>query len=438
MVGAFLGAMKMTTRCRSHLKTSFAAAIVVAACFGKPNTETPGTKGTAGAAGAPDSVIIFAGTNSGPSGPSARDTVDGTVPIGADRAAQLLKDPALTCQGWSVEAEAQPSIIQFVVDVSGSMKEATAATAGQSKWVATRTALKSAIATLPSTWGLGISFFPNMAVDPADEIRPSAACVNTANDVPLATAAPEQTKRLLDALDAITIDPLGATPTYDAYTLASERVNETTLSGNRYMVLITDGQPTQGKGCVGAGDVCQPQPTDDILGAILHAKSQHLTRTFVVGAPGSERNYCTQADVRGWLSQAARTGDTASPDCADGGPNYCHFDLSQAEDFGAALGKSLTTITRAAVSCVFDVPVPTGSQELDPAKVNMIYRDGSGGYFLILPGDDDTCELGWRYTDTTHSLVQVCGKTCDLIQANPLAKLSILFGCAEKEIITIL
>lgn len=359
------------------------------------------------------------------------------MPISADRAAQVLADPALTCQGWAVEVEAQPSIIQFVVDISGSMNDVTDSTAGVSKWNVTRNALKDAIRVLPETWGIGIVFYPNMMVDPSDVVRSSSACVDSSNDVALSIATAEHKGALFAALDAV--EPTGATPTYDAYSIAlDERLNKTTLPGNRYIVLITDGQPTQGRGCVGSGAISDPQPPDDIIALVAHAQAQHLVQTFVVGSPGSEKNAFTGADVRGWLSQAARTGGTSPVGCSDAGPNFCHFDVSQSQDFSAALGLALTTITRSAVSCSFGVPLPAGNAELDPAKVNMIYNDGKGGYFLVLPGETNACDKGWSFVGSAYDTVEVCGSTCSLIQANPMSRLSIVFGCVDKGVSTLL
>jgi hypothetical protein len=442
----------MKTRRRPLACVFLIAAILGSACSLKPKVgatdagEPGGATGDGGAGGAggeTTTISIFAGASGDPSGGtpgtglSASDTVDGTVPIGADRASQLLKDPVANCQGWAVEASAQPSIIEFLVDVSGSMKETADSTAGESKWNVTRTALKNAIQTLPATYGIGVTFFPNMALEPSLEVRPVSACINSANDVALATATPEQRQKLLDALDAIVIDPLSATPTYDAYAIAVDQLKATTLVGSRYVVLITDGQPTQAKGCVGTGSAADPQPPDEILTAIGQAKSQSQIQTFVVGSPGSEKNFQSGKDARGWLSQAARAGNTAAANCSDSGPTFCHFDVSMVADFSEGLSDALTKITRSVMSCTFDVPVPTGDQKLDPAKVNMIYEDGKGGYYLVLPGNSEACDKGWAYGESQRE-VRVCGATCSLIQANPVAKLSILFGCLEKEIITLL
>ena len=147
-----------------------------------------------------------------------------------------------------------------------------------------------------------------MAVSAGVEARPTAACVNTGSDVPLALATLDQQTKILTTIDAIEPNTSGATPNHDAYGLAIEQLRNTALTGTRYLALITDGQPTQSLGCIGTGSICSPQPTPPIVQTIQTAQKDDGIRTFVVGSLGSERKSCTAADVRGWLSEAARAG----------------------------------------------------------------------------------------------------------------------------------
>jgi hypothetical protein len=363
---------------------------------------------------------------------TAEDSEDGTKGISAEEAAQVLAAPEDQCQGWGVEAESESSVIEFLVDVSGSMGDAAPSTGGQSKWAVTRAALKNAVQRLPPSFGVGIAFYPNMAIVASANIRPSSACVDGSKNVPVAKASVEQQTRILAAIDSIEPDPLGATPTHDAYDLAVEQLKNANLPGKRYVVLITDGQPTQSQGCIGTGSKCDPQPAAPIVDAITRARAEYEIQTFLVGSPGSERNACTAADVRGWLSEAARAGNTAHENCSDSGPTYCHFDVSQATDFADALSAALVDITKSMISCNYGVPAPSGDQKLDPTNVNMIYVGTDGSYLLILPNQSSACDKGWNYTDATRSAVQICGITCELLQNHPGTKLNILFGCAQK------
>lgn len=390
------------------------------------------------AAGGSSSIFgsSFGATQNAKSLPNAAETKDGSLLVSAEKAAEALKDPEAACQGWSVEAEAEGSTILFLLDVSGSMLESAPSTGGESKWQVTRAALRSAIERLPNSVGLGISFFPNMEiVSETNSMRPVDACVDSSRDVPLELASTAQRAAVLRALDEIEPYQKAATPTHDALNRAFEQLKRSSLSGRRYLVFITDGQPTQSQGCLGTGIMCTPSPVDPILDTISSAYSDAQINTFVVGSPGSERNYCTDADVRGWLSQAARLGNTASAECKDDAAPYCHFDLSAANDFGAAMSGALSEITKAIISCNYTVPRPTNGGELDPTRVSMIFNNGAGEYYLLLPNSGEVCDKGWSYTDSSNSKVEICGTTCTLLQDDPNARLSILFGCRGGDIL---
>jgi hypothetical protein len=288
---------------------------------------------------------------------------------------------------------------------------------------------------------VGITFFPNMAVasNPAiTTAQPLSACVNTASDVAIGYATAAQITNVQSAIDGIVINGSGATPTYDAYSNAVTQLKNTKLGGNKYIVFITDGQPTVGKDCIGDGSDCTPLDAQPIIDAIAAARKDSNISTFVVGSPGSEVSQCTGTDLRGWLSAAATAGATAATNCNDAGPTYCHFDLSTATDFGTALTTALNGIVGSLLECQYTVPTTDSSGAsitLDPGLVNMIYQDGNGAYSVILPQATATCDKGWDYTDSSLSEVRICGTTCDLFQKNPNATLTLVFGCTTEYVL---
>ncbi len=291
-------------------------------------------------------------------GTPAQDTHEGIELIPPAKAA-ALENPAEMCAGWSESAKGQPSVLEFVVDVSGSMREKTDSTNGDSKWEVTRRALASAIAGLPPSIAVGTIFFPNMISHDSDVPVPLSDCLNTEDNVAIAPLTAAQRSALTKALDHVEPKTLGATPTHDGVILGVSELKTTTLAGQRYVVLITDGQPTLAEGCLGVVDMCSPQPTAPIVQAIANAHTQGGVRTFVVGSPGSEANVCTGADVRGWLSEAARAGGTGTAGCSDQGNPYCHFDISIAPDLDRLSTTALGTIAVSVVSCEYDVPAPS-------------------------------------------------------------------------------
>jgi hypothetical protein len=385
--------------------------------------------------------------------------ISGAGPVSTSRAADPLPLPATEtdgwqditaaqrtamvgqgCDGWSAEPEGAPSVLEFVVDVSGTMTSSTASTNGLSKWEVSRNALRTAIAALPANIAVGLTFYPNMdnggAVTQARSVDP---CIDPSDNVAIAALgeAGSAHRRDLDAaLTRVTPEPDGATPTHDALDIAWAATRQFAAANDKYVVLITDGQPTLLQGCYGRAAPRTPEDTGPIITAIGNTLAQDGIRTFIVGSPGSEANNGTGADVRDWLSAAARAGDTASaPNCSDGGPVFCHFDLTQAPDFGAALAGALQTIGQWVVGCDYVLPAvaPTGEQ-IDPNKVNLIYTDASGQAHLLLPNGAPNCTVGWHYADTAATQIQVCGVTCDSLMNDPRATLDLVFGCTSGQL----
>jgi len=361
---------------------------------------------------------------------------NGLLPVDSTQATGLMNDPELACSGWTEEPESTGSVLEFIVDVSGSMDKTAPSTKGATKWVATREALKQAIQSLPQGLAVGLTFFPNMPLYASEFPRPVAACVDTKDNVMIAPKDLNQQKRVLAALDAVQMERNGATPTHDAYNVALEELRTTTEKGAKYLVLITDGQPTQSLGCIGKGMTCYPEPTQPVVDAIAAAfNAADPLKTFVVGSPGSEKNDCTNADVRAWLSAAARVGGTATAGCFDSGPQYCHFDLTNEQiDFGRALTSSLETIIQGIINCDYDVPPPPTGETIDTSLVNMLYRDGTGAFNLVLPSKSDVCQIGWHFTDDSKTRIHICEQTCKQLQDDSMAQVTLLFGCTREQV----
>jgi hypothetical protein len=194
---------------------------------------------------------------------------------------------------------------------------------------------------------------------------------------------------------------------------------------------LTDGQPTLLEGCYGRAAPKTPEDSQPIIDAIGAAYQNLALKTFLVGSPGSEKNEGTGGDARGWLSAAARAGQTSTTsDCSDSGPNYCHLDMTQASDFGVALAAGLDSIAkRVVVKCLYDVPAAPTGQTIDASTTNLIYGDGTGASYLVLQNGADVCDKGFHFINNM-SQIEICGSTCTQLTSNPQASLSLLFGCS--------
>jgi hypothetical protein len=168
-----------------------------------------------------------------------------------------------------------------------------------------------------------------------------------------------------------------------------------------------------------------------VVQAIETAHSQGI-QTFIIGSPGSEESI-NGTDARvAWLSKAARVGGTDTPGCSDAGPNFCHIDLTQSQDFASALESSLGKIAGAVVQCTYPLPVPPSGQTLDPNAINVVYTAGGGAQTLVGRSSDANCSEGWTLQGDE---VELCSKTCDDVKADAQARLELLFGCSSVPVV---
>jgi hypothetical protein len=378
--------------------------------------------------GSGGSTIGIGNGNGGSTGSSGSSSVTGTT----------LDDlRKMSCDGWSSEPESLPSILQFVVDVSGSMGDETPSTMRQTKWARTRTALLSSLDKLPASVGLGMLFYPNMNTPQSSQPQDASACVRLDALIPIdllgMPGSPQRT-RLAAGIDGIR--PNSYTPTYDAYTSGVNLgLVPSKLPGKRFMVLMTDGAPTLAAGCVmpsggrngGGGGGVTPVDPAPIVAAIQTAHDAGV-QTFIIGSPGSEESI-NGTDARvAWLSKAARAGGTDTPGCSDTGPNFCHIDLTQSPDFAAALEESLGKIAGVAVQCSYELPTPPTGQSLDLNAINVVYSSAGGQQTLLGRSDDQSCTDGWKLNG---NFVELCSNTCTQVKADSSAGLELLFGCAS-------
>jgi len=405
------------------------------------------TGGAPGAGSAPD---INAGGSSGAStSPSDRNMETITQD-------QWDAITAASCTGWNAEGEMVPANIEFIVDTSGSMTDVSKNTTdGRSKWDITRPALEDALNGLPRLTTVGMLLWPNKPTIPNNDTVPYtepggvSACVNTAAMVPMdkmGAVGSDHRAALAAALDAVA--PLGGTPMADAYNYAIDNNygNDPLMPGEKYAVLITDGQPTIQLGCMGTGEEKHPVDGQPVLDAISGDYSGSYIKTFVIGSPGSESNSSTGTDMRPWLSQAAQLGGTkASDNCTNAGPNYCHFDMSASADFATGFSAALNNITGQILDCKYTISSTslTQGQTIDFDKVNVVYQiNGSsalGDMKLVGKASDVSCpeDNGWYFdpADPSGKTIQLCPMTCTMIQKDAGAVLNIRGGCAYVPVI---
>lgn len=321
-----------------------------------------------------------------------------------------------SCAGQIAGAEAAPSVLQLLVDTSGSMDQNAPGSRG-SKWTVTRGAVLEAIGGMPEDTAVGLIFYPNV---PNNDMQP---CIARQTAVPLAELdgnGSQQRQRIQRAFQRQS--PEGGTPTHDAYEYALSDMAGAEVVGDRFVVLITDGIPTYSLGCVGTGQANDVVDSGPLIAAAASAAARGI-RTFVIGSPGSE-------GARDSLSRMAEAGGTGQAGCSHDGPNYCHFDMTRENDLGAALTDTLGIIAGVALSCRYAVPSAPDGARLDPGKVNVLFTAPTGVEELIGQSLDANCSEGWRYNDE-QTEIRLCSSTCDRVEGSD-GSLSLQFGCATE------
>ena len=158
------------------------------------------------------------------------------------------------CAGDVIEGARTPSIVLFVIDRSGSMTcnppplqdsakceaRPEPADANQpSKWSVVSTAIKQAIAGLPSNATVGLTFFNK---DDICGVGAPAGLGTYSEDVALRTLDAAQLGAINTSIDGV--KPKGETPIVAASTAGYEILRLAAMPGSKFLVLLTDGVDT--------------------------------------------------------------------------------------------------------------------------------------------------------------------------------------------------
>jgi hypothetical protein len=227
------------------------------------------------------------------------------------------------------------------------------------------------------------------------------------------------------------VTPGGGTPLVGATILAYKHLHELALAGsitgNEFVVLITDGE--QSEQCSNP-----PRCSDarSCYALLLDSEVERAVapgvgiRTFVIGAPGSE-------PARTVLSTIASRGGTGTPGC-DPTRGDCHFDMTTESDFGQALARALSEIIGQANTCELDIARPTDGSAVDLERVNVV-RTPSGQAPVLVPRNGrapcDAGADGWQYTED-FSKIRLCGPACDAVKADVGGRVHVVLGCPAQ------
>ncbi|MBX3251335.1 MAG: VWA domain-containing protein [Myxococcales bacterium] len=346
-------------------------------------------------------------------GDDRRGSSDGGALDGAPHDAPARLDvelpdaPTATCETVSATAEALPPTLVFQIDTSNSMNcrisepscLTAAPSAGETRWNVFRTVFLDALESLPDTTRVGLMRFP----------RADGACSNDELAAPIVELGGGRAA-LRATIEGLVADGL-STPTHDAVLHGYNRLRAD-MGPRPYLVLITDGDARM---CIGCNSCANQAGDNEVMVSAVGAAAAEIP-TFVIGVPGAQ-------GFRTILSRMARAAGTERPGCSDGGPSYCHFDLTDPGlDFAVALGDALASIGDAVISCEYDIP-PNPDGTFDPGQVNVEIREG--GEPSRVPRDP-TRTNGWDYDDAMERVL-LHGAACE--RARGAERVDVLFGC---------
>jgi len=190
--------------------------------------------------------------------------------------------------------------------------------------------------------------------------------------------------------------PNGSTPTTAAVTLGGDYLASLTTPNPRFIVLVTDGQPT----CANNNGNGDDSPAAI---AAVTAQAARGYGTFVIGV----------ATANDPMAAATLTGmSTAGLHPRPGTPNY--YVVNNTAELVTALGNIGTLVA----SCTFILATP-------PPDANnvVVVADGKIVPRGVLPTDD-----GWTYGAGMMS-VTLGGSYCQDVMNNVVMNVEVLFGC---------
>ncbi len=336
------------------------------------------------------------------------------------------KVPSGPCGSQTLPVVTNPPNLSFIIDHSASMGGELAGS-GLSKYENARIALSHVLTAVGHRVNYGATIFPGLAgvtgCEAGDELMPVER-----GDPPSYARDGKTGPRLKDLLGRLSIaDVDGGTPA--AATLTKSLETLSTLSGETYVILITDGAPNcneelsckasqcipniegltaGGLDCSTGVNCCEPSNRNPFANLscvdeqstlqAVQALADAGISTFVVGMPGSE-------PYEQLLDAMAEVGGTAR----QGEPKY--YSVADTD----ALQQALTAIAASvAISC--EIPLDYDPPDRDFVNV---YFDGE-----VVEYDP---QAGWEWTEDGQ--VAIRGGACERLSTGDVLEVQILAGC---------
>ncbi len=228
--------------------------------------------------------------------------------------------------GGALAAAPKCPNILIVFDVSGSMRDPVN---GMAKYPTARTAVNTLVSNSGDKFRYGLELFGLNA-------GPIAGGCNISDNTcsyPNPTTCKSVTADFNSAANISAVlnasGPEGGTPTARAISGATTRADMLDTTRPRFIILVTDGDPTCGEGAV--------TPLDATVGAIANAKDGGV-RTFVLGFGGGSQNNLRDMSLAGGLTKQG-----CMPTATNS--SSCFYVASNATELQAALNAIQAVVT---------------------------------------------------------------------------------------------
>ncbi len=314
------------------------------------------------------------------SGTGGSVTID---PIG------MAGEPAVAngeCAQQNFVLSSKPADVLLVLDRSKSMIEHTVPPDNKTRWDAVVGGLTSVITATDASVSWGLKFFPE---------GEGSECTALTDAIPAEIAPMNAAK--VNGIITTTMALGNGTPTGDAINKATAYLKSRN-TGNQYIVLATDGQPS----CPSGSDAAQAFA----VSAITAAKAAGFP-TYVIGVVDPVADKSTPPR----LNAMAEAGGTSRTDNPIGDKFFQAY--SQAE-----LTASLAAVTGQVVSCVFDF------DKRPPDETNIAVKINGK-----LVAQDTSKAEGWDYTSDQYLSLELHGDACKQVKDATENKVDIIFGC---------
>jgi hypothetical protein len=360
------------------------------------------------------------------------------------------------CANESSQTTSVPPVLEFVIDVTGSMADQPAypndPTNTASKWQVMQSVLPGVFQSFPADWAVGVSYFR----------KPDAGCFVPDQSVPIDVLTAAQQAAIDDSIarrgpkgNTTAADNVqGATPTLAAWRFGLTQLtswsNSAYANSERSIVLVTDGVPTvNADGCTYVNPITQAEYNSEITTVQTEGQAAHV-KSYVIGVLGSENPQNATYDPMYMLSLWAIAGGTGRAGCTPvtGTPSgntvnprgtYCHFDLTTNPDFATGLITALQQIATGQISCTYQVPPPpTDGRIFDLQNITVTYSPSNGGPRPLGKAPSSSCVGGQWYVSQTDAngnpaMLELCPDTCAAAQGDPGAAVEVTFTCPSRQ-----